>query len=149
MTKPQEVDGEVQARRVLRHWSDVAFLTYKRERQRTGCSVSDLRYIIVSDIWDDETEAVWPTVYAPEPIPERSFADRLEVDIDSQEGKTLRGAPAAAWVLWMLLRQPGRLGKDVKRIAVFGEGPDRMFNEYLSNATHLFIELGDRSGGAT
>ena len=41
------------------------------------------------------------------------------------------------------------LGKDVKRIAVFGEGPDRMFNEYLSNATHLFIELGDRSGGAT
>lgn len=149
MTGAQEVDGDVQARSVLRHWVDVALLAYKRECERKGCSVSGLKFIIVSSIWDDETEAVLPTVYAPEPIPERSFADRIEVDIDSQEGKTLLGAPSAAWALWMLLRQPEMRTKAVKRIAVFGQGPSRMFNEYLSEAVHLLIELGNRSGGAT
>jgi len=142
-TKAEEVEGEVRTSRLLRHWSDVAFLAWKRECESAGFSVSGLRYIFVSDIGDDQSVAVLPSVYSPEPMARREFVDRLEVDLDSQDGKTLLSAPSAAWVLWMLLRQPEMRGKALKKIAIFGDGPDTDL-DYCQPATHLFIELGER-----
>lgn len=141
ITKPS-TDEHQRPERALRHCSDVSFLAWQKHCQAQGQEVSGLKYILVGPVGDGE---VLLSVFPPESLEERSFADRLRPDLDSTEGTMLLGTESVHWVLWMLLRQPQMRGKAVKEIGIFGDSPGvDTLPDYdgLCPETFLFIEIG-------
>lgn len=144
-TRKNPVNEDHQAVRMLRHWSDIAFLAWQRQCEQDQCEVSCVKYIFVCNVQNEQCKSVLSSLNAIEQGMDVHFRDRKKLAINRQDGKMLLGAPPAAWVLWMLLRQPQMRGVvSVKEISIFGQdfGDDEGdVYEGFSSEAHLFIEL--------